>query len=218
MSKQTPDDACYHLEEGHLAIDFINTGYITFDEAAPFGYTINEDELTDLPALGAWGFKVGLLDEAEMSLLSNAADTPNHKARLTDLIDVRESLRRIIRAEIGEDPLPRECLDKVNHAISQVIAHSCLASTDDGFRVQMTGGPAGSVNQVFDHVIWAVGKSTIELMTNPKELAMISECPGEDCGYLFRDTSHGRRRWCSMKSCGNRAKVQAFRDRQKVSA
>jgi len=44
---------------------------------------------------------------------------------------------------------------------------------------------------------------------------MIRECPGEDCGYLFRDTSRGRRRWCSMKTCGNRAKVQRFRDRQK---
>ena len=58
----------------------------------------------------------------------------------------------------------------------------------------------------------------VEAQFNPKELEMVEECPGDDCGYLFRDTSHGRRRWCSMRSCGNRAKVQRFRDRQREEA
>ena len=36
----------------------------------------------------------------------------------------------------------------------------------------------------------------------------IGVCPGHDCGWLFVNTS-GRRRWCQMAVCGNRAKQAA---------
>jgi hypothetical protein len=39
-------------------------------------------------------------------------------------------------------------------------------------------------------------------------------CPGDDCGWVFLD-HRGRRRWCSMQSCGNRAKVSAFAQRRR---
>ncbi|HSG18327.1 MAG TPA: CGNR zinc finger domain-containing protein, partial [Anaerolineae bacterium] len=37
--------------------------------------------------------------------------------------------------------------------------------------------------------------------------------------YLFIDTSRNRsRRWCSMESCGNRAKVRQHRERKRKNA
>jgi len=34
-------------------------------------------------------------------------------------------------------------------------------------------------------------------------------CEGHDCAWLFLDTSkNGRRRWCSMATCGNSAKAR----------
>ncbi|WP_197683971.1 CGNR zinc finger domain-containing protein [Allokutzneria albata] len=40
----------------------------------------------------------------------------------------------------------------------------------------------------------------------------VRSCDG--CGWFFIDTSRGRRRrWCSMKTCGNQAKVARFRAR-----
>ena len=37
-------------------------------------------------------------------------------------------------------------------------------------------------------------------------------CPGKDCGWLFLDTTrNGRRRWCDMAVCGNRAKAGRHR-------
>ncbi len=35
----------------------------------------------------------------------------------------------------------------------------------------------------------------------------IGRCPGSRCGWLFADP-RGRRRWCSMATCGNRAKAR----------
>ena len=43
-------------------------------------------------------------------------------------------------------------------------------------------------------------------------------CAAEDCGWLFLDTSkNGKRRWCSMSDCGNRAKANRFQSRKKVA-
>ncbi|MGH3458466.1 CGNR zinc finger domain-containing protein [Aeromicrobium sp.] len=36
----------------------------------------------------------------------------------------------------------------------------------------------------------------------------VSACPGEHCGWMFVDHA-GRRRWCQMAVCGNRAKARA---------
>lgn len=45
----------------------------------------------------------------------------------------------------------------------------------------------------------------------------VRRCEGADCSIFFLDDSHaGRRRWCSMASCGNRAKVTRFRGREEV--
>ncbi|MFG2058411.1 CGNR zinc finger domain-containing protein [Micromonospora sp. NPDC048930] len=41
----------------------------------------------------------------------------------------------------------------------------------------------------------------------------VRACPGDDCGWLFLDP-RGRRRWCSMAVCGNRAKVRAYANRR----
>lgn len=42
----------------------------------------------------------------------------------------------------------------------------------------------------------------------------IRRCAAEDCGRWFLDTSKGgRRRWCSMATCGNRAKAARHRRR-----
>ena len=45
-------------------------------------------------------------------------------------------------------------------------------------------------------------------------LGQVEACPGHDCGWLFLNPS-GRRRWCTMATCGNRAKVKRFADRQR---
>ena len=44
------------------------------------------------------------------------------------------------------------------------------------------------------------------------ELTHVRTCPGTDCVWLFFDRS-GRRRWCTMKVCGNRAKARRHAER-----
>lgn len=47
----------------------------------------------------------------------------------------------------------------------------------------------------------------------------LKACAGEDCSAVFFDRSKNHSgRWCSMSTCGNRAKVRAWRDRRRADA
>jgi predicted RNA-binding Zn ribbon-like protein len=53
-----------------------------------------------------------------------------------------------------------------------------------------------------------IARDALELVTSPA-LAKLRECANPDCGALFVDSSRpGMRRWCSMGTCGNRAKKE----------
>ena len=46
--------------------------------------------------------------------------------------------------------------------------------------------------------------------------ARLKVCPGEDCGWVFYDSSRNRSgRWCSMAVCGGRAKARAHYQRRR---
>ena len=43
-------------------------------------------------------------------------------------------------------------------------------------------------------------------------------CANDACRWVFEDRSRaGRRRWCDMTSCGNRAKVRRYRSKRKAA-
>jgi predicted RNA-binding Zn ribbon-like protein len=68
-----------------------------------------------------------------------------------------------------------------------------------------------------DEVLGSIVLSAADLMVSPA-LERVRECDGHDCGWLFLDTSKaGRRRWCSMRICGNRAKAQRHRRRMRTA-
>ncbi len=62
-----------------------------------------------------------------------------------------------------------------------------------------------------ERVLWPIAQSVHVLLTSGR-LNRVRACVS--CKQLFLDTSrNGRRRWCDMKSCGNRAKARAFQVR-----
>ena len=52
----------------------------------------------------------------------------------------------------------------------------------------------------------AVARAAGELVVSPR-LERVAACPGDGCGWVFLDRG-GRRRWCTMAVCGNRAKAR----------
>jgi predicted RNA-binding Zn ribbon-like protein len=74
----------------------------------------------------------------------------------------------------------------------------------DGARFALAWPPPLTGRQI----LWRVAASAVRLlMEGPLE--RVGECPG--CGWLFLDTSrNAQRRWCSMATCGARAKSARY--------
>lgn len=64
-----------------------------------------------------------------------------------------------------------------------------------------------------------IALSAAAILTDGREHSRIKRCPGDNCGWLFVDeTRNARRTWCSMQSCGNRAKAARHYARHKAAA
>ncbi|MBD0339244.1 MAG: CGNR zinc finger domain-containing protein [Thermoleophilia bacterium] len=58
--------------------------------------------------------------------------------------------------------------------------------------------------------VLAVARAAADFLLS--EHPPVRACPGRQCGWLFLDP-RGRRRWCSMATCGNRAKQRRYAER-----
>jgi hypothetical protein len=59
-----------------------------------------------------------------------------------------------------------------------------------------------------------IARDAIALFATP-DISRLRQCAGPGCGLLFVDRSpSGRRRWCSMKRCGERAASALYRRRR----
>ncbi|MEM9470689.1 MAG: CGNR zinc finger domain-containing protein [Pseudomonadota bacterium] len=66
------------------------------------------------------------------------------------------------------------------------------------------------------HALLAV--SALSILMDERERKRLKMCPGNGCGWLFIDeTKNARRTWCSMETCGNRAKAARHYARSKAS-
>jgi len=77
-------------------------------------------------------------------------------------------------------------------------------------RLELTTEDAGT-GSVADPILTPVVRAAVELLTSA-DIARVRTCADGSCAWLFLDTTRSRtRRWCDMKSCGNRSKVRRFR-------
>ncbi|PGA99626.1 CGNR zinc finger domain-containing protein [Bacillus toyonensis] len=68
------------------------------------------------------------------------------------------------------------------------------------------------VGEIEDVLVSLIAFDTLTLIAENK-LISLKRCSNPDCVLLFIDKS-GKRKWCSMKICGNRKKVEKFQNRK----
>jgi len=68
--------------------------------------------------------------------------------------------------------------------------------------------PVGEI----DDIILSFISFDVLTLIEQNELNKMKRCANEECVLLFIDQS-GRRKWCSMKICGNRKKVKRFQQK-----
>lgn len=117
---------------------------------------------------------------------------------------LRESLYRLTMSTLGRASAQWADVEIVNHWAAQPTPVPGLAIHS---RTLHRSDPAPTTSAV----LAAVARDGVELLADP-EAGSIRECEDPACTLLFLDTSRGhRRRWCSMNSCGARAKMRTLR-------
>lgn len=199
------DDRFGRLIGGRLCLDFVNT----LGGRGAAG-KILDDRLTSFDLLLRWSTRAGALRPRDArALAARAARAPREAAAVLERArSLRESLYRVFTAAVAGRAVPAADLAVVNRELRRARAHETIAATP---RLAWTWDD----DQGLDSMLRPVVKSAADLLTSA-DLARVGQCPGEDCGWLFLDTSRSRRRqWCDMRECGNRAKVRRFRERRR---
>lgn len=121
-------------------------------------------------------------------------------------LELREAIYRTGRALVEDRRPGRSDIARLNEAAA--LASSIVQLDADTLEaVCCTQSPV-------DAAFSQIAADAIRLFGSADERRRVSKCEG--CGQLMLSASRGRaRRWCSMQTCGNRAKVAAFRERIK---
>lgn len=124
------------------------------------------------------------------------------ESTLVSARELRESVYRVFSRVARTEEPPRHDLDALADAYADAVSHGRLCRANEEY-VFATPGP-----RTFATLLGEVSASAVDLLTRGP-LERIGECPS--CGWLFLDTSrNGRRRWCSMATCGSRDKARRY--------
>jgi predicted RNA-binding Zn ribbon-like protein len=135
-----------------------------------------------------------------------ASDARCNRALLAQARELREAVYRLVVAAREGDAPATPDLELVNMWARRPSRSPQLDAT---LQVTLVGPGAcrGALTQL--------ARAGIELVAG-SELARIRNCANPSCSLMFIDHSRpGRRRWCSMERCGNRAKTARYRQRRR---
>jgi predicted RNA-binding Zn ribbon-like protein len=187
-----------------LWLDFVNT------DATARG----SDALYDFERFLDWLETAGVFDTERTATMNRRAQQQptGALAVLGDARRVRAVLRAL--AERGEhaDDVRLDAVGEINRVLGRSAGTRRIEMHADGSfaRVFVPVGDA------FASLLIPVVESAADSLIL-RELSRVRRCADQRCGRVFQDaTKNGRRRWCDMATCGNRAK--AARHRMKLHA
>jgi predicted RNA-binding Zn ribbon-like protein len=182
--------------------DFVNTVY---SPEHPEGSLRSAKDVIDLLAA------TGVLAANEAPPLRRAlVDRAGAQRFLARALQLRSAVTAAFEAIESKRALPDESLAILNASLEADAGFDRLERVR-GARYDLTyhrlsTDPASALAPL--------ARDTARLLAMPN--APIKKCAGEGCvRHFFDDSRTGRRRWCDMAICGNRAKAAAFAKRQR---
>lgn len=187
------------LDGGRLCVDFANSIHDRFAHVA-------EDYLATPERYGEWSRRTGALHGDEAILLPRSGAARAHL--MADIRTLRDASHLLLAAQADGAPLPAEALEIANGWLRKARMDQALAS--DG-QLLLRAEPGDvllplkriALDLVDTLALHRAGRLTLKHCANQSS-----------CGWLFADTSkNGRRRWCSMQTCGVASKMATLRQR-----
>jgi len=173
---------------GHPVLDFCNT-------RAAWCAPVPKEYLASHAHLTVWAGANGLLPAAEVPRLRRAGVRSAGPA--ADIVARAIRFRSALYTVLTGPGTPADWA-AVNTEVAAAGTAVRLAAGIPAAWSLTGSGP--------DRPLLAIAWAAAQFLTTPAAAA-VDACPSHDCGWLFTNPT-GRRRWCSMALCGNRAKAR----------
>ncbi|MFB5191918.1 CGNR zinc finger domain-containing protein [Alicyclobacillus fastidiosus] len=184
----------FPLISGHLSLDLVNTELVRRGT--------RHDLLVTVEDLTRWVSEMNQSGSLHPSAIPDVSNSP-------EVLQNVRKLRQVLRyhfVNITEGVLPS---DDFRRHWEGLIANAPFAYRLIGDSLVQV--PIGTPS---DAVASLVSLDVLRLLATG-ELLTLRRCANPDCVLLFFDAT-GKRKWCSMRICGNRAKVARHEHRRKT--
>ena len=184
--------------------------FVTFANTLEYTRGVPSDHVAEPSALLAWLKENGLLTErGRVMEAQRLRRDPGEVQRRLERFQYLRALVHAITERVNDGHRPtREQIRDLNHILRHGLHYHQLVSDAEGNRY--------SVAQVGDHLDQARATiaSSLANYLAQDDPHRLRTCANDGCREVFIDRSPtGRRRWCDMRVCGNRAKVARHRSR-----
>ena len=182
-----------------LWLDFVNT-----DTGAR-----GSDALHDFSRFASWLAAAQVLDEERAGNMQRRAlqQPTGALAVLGDARRVRAVLRALAERGAAADDTRLDALNEINRVLGRSAGTRRVERREDGTFVRAFV----AVGDAFAGLLIPIVESAADALILA-ELERVRRCADPRCGRVFQDeTKNGRRRWCDMATCGNRAKAARHR-------
>jgi predicted RNA-binding Zn ribbon-like protein len=176
---------------GDPVLDFCNT-------RAGWGTPEPREYLAGYDVLTVWAREAELIDASDATRLRRRAK--RESAEAGRVLERAVALRSAIYAACTDRRASTAWETVATEARAAGAAAALVPEAAPGRR-WLIPESAGLYQPLFE-LAWAAGA-----FLDSADLRLVGRCPGTDCGWLFLDR-RGRRRWCTMAVCGNRAKAR----------
>jgi predicted RNA-binding Zn ribbon-like protein len=188
----------------HPALDFLNS------RATPGGAEV--EWIGDGEALVRWLTAAGFVGPEPGTALAGDLAAERADAAATSARSLREWLRGFVAGHAGRALTAA--------ALAELGPLNALLAEDAAYRqLRASGGALAWTNarrRTPEQALLQPLASAIGDLACDADFRRVRHCEGEGCTLWFLDrTKGGKRRWCSMALCGNRAKASAHRSRRR---
>lgn len=188
------------LVGGHPLLDFLNTVQNQDKERT-------DSTISDWPSFVLWSKSASLFNSNQIDSLEHSELSESESVKLlADIHELRELIYNALAQAITGNDQNQE-LTLLEERIKKAWADAKLVRSATNFIWQST---RPNLKWILDDILFSA-----ESLLRSSEIGRLKQC--DRCSWMFINSGRGKgRRWCSMNTCGNRAKSSSHRKRKLV--
>ncbi len=205
MSSPVPKP--FNLLAGHPALDLVNTMDSRFSANGPEELLPTYGDLLRLAAQSR------LLTAEQARRLARTVREKDGQRVLASAVELREALAAVLYAWMDGGKPPAMQVETLERHFQAMALHRRLSLGESQLGWNWSG-----LEREAEIPLWKLAEAASDLLLS-SGAERVRECGDPTCRWLFLDISKNHtRRWCNMRTCGNRMKARRHHARQQESA